>query len=213
MGVKKKVKEAEERIICLSEKEFVIIAESCKIRKLVCFLSESETEMLSPVKDSEYPVIIHEMMKRGLLVVDEEGMRLQPEVARVFSLIVSATCTVRFLRNPGSGRATSCVYVAYDKSFVSALPGRRLGEYIRLGFHSKDGLRDYINDTELENAESVFGGLKKIIVDKVGIHTPVAYFNAVTDKHGKVKFESREGVAYPADAVAEELSRIVGGEK
>ncbi len=201
---------SEEKILCLSGKEFAILADVCGIRNLICFQTD-EDDMPALPDRQEYPVIVHGLIKRGILKSADDGIELTPDTVKLFVCIRSAAYTFRFIRNNGINKVSSCIYVGTTGEFVSALPGSRHGEYIRLCLHNKDVLPQWLNDVELSDADSVFSGLGSILVSK-GIRDGIyAEYTSEQQPDGSVRFAGKDGAVFYSAEITSKLLKIAGG--
>ena len=198
-----------EKILCLSGKEFAVLANVSGIRELLCFKSADESDMPAVPDEREYHLMIHDMVKRGILEHNDENIVVSPDVADIFTCIHSADLVVQINRNPDNNKPSVCIYVKKEKGFVSALPGSRKGEYIRLCYHNISDLSAYIKDTAMADADSVFSGIKDIVVNNgSGDRTE---FSASLLQDGRLSYSGTDGKVYDHKEVSDIIVNKTGG--
>lgn len=203
-----------EKIICLSEKEFAILADACGIHHLFCFDTENGGHTLAEVSQQEYPVIIHSLWRRGLLTAQAEEMEISKDIADIFLCCKRAVFLLCFLRKDGMGRPSSCIYVADDGQFVSAKPGSRKGEYIRMSLHNGEEIADYMAEAELDSDENTGQTLERILINRGDNTELIAEYRAIKQEPGKMILVGKtSGEACIIKNLAEEIKKRILGEE
>ncbi len=198
-----------EKILCLSGKEFAVLANVSGIREIFCFKTADECDMPAVPDEREYHLMIHDMVKRGILEHKDDNIVVSSDAADIFICMHSADHVIQINRDPANNRPSVCLYVYKGKGFVSALPGRRKGEYIRLCYHNMSDFRGYIKDIALADADSIFGGIKDIVVNS-GRGDRTAFRSSLSHD-GRLSYADDYGKEYDYNELSDIIIKKAGG--
>ena len=190
------MKEVEDKYFAFSEGEFSILAWACGLTSILCFDPEKGRNEICKVDKRSYINILYQLSKRNILISKEHELILQPEIKELMSPLHESKFIIWYSCGY-SERVDGFIYMHSDNTFLSAMPGKRSEEYIRLCLYKKDHALQFLKlrllnewDEPREQIELiVFDGLThgelirmqwnnekpdQLTVEKKGIHKSIA---------------------------------------
>jgi hypothetical protein len=158
------MRENEEIYFAFSEQEFSILAGTCGVKSLLCYDPENGRSEICKVDKRTYINTVYKLIKRNIIKEDKDKLVLQPEIKELFLPLRNSDYIIWYSCGY-SERTEGFIYLKYDKEFISALPGKRNGEYIRLCRYEKRSLFTFLKDCLLNDWKELREKIELIVFD------------------------------------------------
>ncbi|MBE5881923.1 MAG: hypothetical protein E7289_06435 [Lachnospiraceae bacterium] len=149
--------------ICLTKMEFDILASAMGLQKMVCFQAKEEVEMTETPQE-RYNRSVFALHKRGILIPDKEGFLIQESVEDIFRTIKA--CKVILTADSNLEEASQACLYFDDETVVTAVPGTRKDEYIKMSCSDIRGFGRIIMERGFLLEEMLPEGLRELQADE-----------------------------------------------
>ncbi len=134
-----------DRLFCLNEDEFILLAGSCGIRELHGF--EMRQNEKCELNDEQIKRAIFSLCKKEVLTSCGDGFKMSPEIKSIFQSIKDAKQVIS-IEYTDEEKAPVCIYVG-DRSIVYMRPATDGVDYVHLGAGIEKKLSNFLTNSEL----------------------------------------------------------------
>ena len=140
------------KVYCFSEGEFSVLADACRLRRLLCFDTFRGEGSIEKLNRREYYRVVYDLGMRDILKPGENELTVIDPVAEMFGICRECIVVACFY-NESEARYTACFYLDTDGRFTLILSGSKPDEYVRMSLHDEEEfdeiIRIYIEECDI----------------------------------------------------------------